>query len=106
MAGKGTIVDAQNGIVSFNLDHKMGLIKIELLNGNGGHITNISASSAELFSDDSHTPFKIGDEFYQIAKPNQLFSLYFKAPVDYIDAKIDTVTPRPGRLSRLEFVLY
>lgn len=106
MAGKGTIVDAQNGVVSFNLDHKMGLIKIELLNGNGGHITNISASSAELFSDDSHTPFKIGDEFYQIAKPNQLFSLYFKAPVDYIDAKIDTVTPRPGRLSHLEFVLY
>lgn len=106
MVGKGTIVDAQNGIVSFNLDHKMGLIKIGLRDGNGGTITGISASSAELFSDDSHTPFKIGDEFYQIAKPNQLFSFYFKPPVDYIDAKIDTVTPRPGRLSRLEFVLY
>lgn len=106
MVGKGTIVNAQNGVVSFTLDHKMGLVKIELYNGNGGLVTDISASSAELFTADSHIPYKLDNEFYKIAKPNSLFSLLFQPPVDYLDAQLDTVTPRPGRLSRLKYVVY
>ena len=107
MVGKGTIVSAANGTVSFTLDHKMGLVRMELFNANGGLVTEISSSSSELFSPaDTHIPFKVGYEFYYIAKPDVETPYKFLPPVNYLSLQESAVTPTAGHVSYISFVIY
>jgi len=110
MAGKGTITSTTDGIVSFTLNHKMGLLRIKLYNSNGEQVTNISDTSTELFSNTSANPklipFKVEDEFYYIAKAGSEITFYFLSPMGNLDEEEISVTPTAGHVSDISFTVY
>ena len=105
MVGKGTILSATNGTVSFTLNHKMGLVRMKLFNANGGQVTNISASTSDFFTD-ANIPFKIGDEFYHISKPGIEAVFIFEPPVDYLNIQQESVVTTGGHVSDISFTAY
>jgi hypothetical protein len=73
MAGKGTILSATTGTVSFTLNHKMGLVRIMFFDPNGIQIDNISNIGSVYFPEDKnpYIPFNSGQYFYCIVPPGR-----------------------------------
>jgi hypothetical protein len=80
MVGKGTIVSAANGTVSFTLNHKMGLVRITIIDSNDGPMDDISGYySPDLFpaSGNPYIPYNNGKYFYSIVPPGREVPFFF-----------------------------
>ena len=80
MVGEGTILSATTGTVSFTLNHKMGLVRITIIDSNDGPIDDISGYySPDLFpaSGNPYIPYNNGKYFYSIVPPGREVPFFF-----------------------------
>ena len=80
MVGKGTIINAQNGTVSFALKHQMGLIRLSYFDWvNQQNYEDVSFMGNSYFYDEDNPdeiyplPYNAGNYLYFIAKPGTTF---------------------------------
>ena len=83
MVGKGTIVSAANGTVSFALKHQMGLIRLSYYDWeNQQNYEDVSFMDNSYFYDEDNPdeiypiPYNTGKYLYYIAKPGTTFSFW------------------------------